>query len=716
MACENIASLSEQNDMSHAASSQGTIPEPCQLCGYPAWTEEPLDPTKVEIVVESYDELHASSKSGCLGCRVLSEGWAYGTPVAEKRKDEWITLNRGGSPPLYFHLFKEPGVMDIDIFTLPLSPRFKHIRFGSLIPPRTNLDENLCRVQQWLQKCDEEHKLCRASPDHLPIRLLDIDTKSPDTIRLVHYRDLSTDLLHKPSYACLSHCWGTSRSKHITKHENFETNCEGIPISELPRTFREAVLIARALHLQYIWIDSMCIVQDDEEDWTSHVKLMAKIYSNAYITLAAGASSDDSGGFFREAAPEFSHPHSFQILDGHGVHEIFMRRHLSHPDEHWPLGRRLPLMERGWAFQERLLSRRYLCFAESELLWECREDVACSCSTNDAGFNHRDRPGTNPAFPKCHPNKFSIAHMSELPRKELLSLWRNIVSQYTERLLTFPKDKLPALDGFRQVFDVAFASQGGPCSYLWGSWREALKGDLLWTSYGYDDVGRPRNAPSWSWASASDGGIEWRGLLYDSKWTVKGILHIDPQVDLRQNVGHDNHALLLHGNLASITLQTRGDSNDVQKTCPGFRACLVCKYTAGSVGLDLMVESEIPSIPSAFPGAPRPRQTREQISQIPWASGVVAKQVDNHGDFFADYKFWKDEIDLWHILDDVFFLDLGRESTYDFPWATGLVLRYGKQAIDGRPTYERIGWLRFSTGKQADEWEPVGTDQDVLIV
>lgn len=197
---------------------------------------------------------------------------------------------------------------------------------------------------------------------------------------------------------------------------------------------------------------------------------------------------------------------------------------------------------------------------------------------------------------------------------------------------------------------------------------------------------------------------------------MKGILHIDPQVDLRQNVGHDNHALLLHGNLASITLQTREDSNDVQKTCPGFRACLVCKYTAGSVGLDLMVESEIPSIPSAFPGAPRPRQTREQISQIPWASGVVAKQVDNHGDFFADYKFWKDEIDLWHILDDVFFLDLGRESTYDFPWATGLVLRYGKQAIDGRPTYERIGWLRFSTGKQADEWEPVGTDQDVLIV
>lgn len=154
-------------------------------------------------------------------------------------------------------------------------------------------------------------------------------------------------LLHKPSYACLSHCWGTSRSKHITKHENFETNCEGIPISELPRIFREAVLISRALHLQYIWIDSICIVQDDEEDWTSHVKLMANIYSNAYITLAAGANSDDSGGFFREAPPEFSNPHSFQILDGHGVHKIFMRRHLRHPDGHWPLGRRLPLMEWG---------------------------------------------------------------------------------------------------------------------------------------------------------------------------------------------------------------------------------------------------------------------------------------------------------------------------------------------------------------------------------
>ena len=134
----------------------------------------------------SYDQLHASLKSGCLGCRVLSEGWAYGTPVAEKRKDEWITFNRGGSPPLYLHLFREPGVMDINIFTLPLSPRFKHIRLGSLIPPHTNLDENICRVQQWLRKCDEEHKLCRVSPYRFPIRLLDIATKSPDTIRLIH--------------------------------------------------------------------------------------------------------------------------------------------------------------------------------------------------------------------------------------------------------------------------------------------------------------------------------------------------------------------------------------------------------------------------------------------------------------------------------------------------------------------------------------------------
>ena len=154
----------------------------------------------------------------------------------------------------------------------------------------------------------------------------------------------------------------------------------------LPQTFRDAVAISRALSIRYLWIDSLCIVQDDQADWRSHVNKMAQIYNNAYLTLAAGNSKDDAGGFFQQTALPFSSPSSFKLLDGKTEYKIYIRKCLPHPDENWPEGPEMPLMSRGWVFQERLLSRRFLCFAANEVLWECLEDVACSCSTTVDGF------------------------------------------------------------------------------------------------------------------------------------------------------------------------------------------------------------------------------------------------------------------------------------------------------------------------------------------
>jgi hypothetical protein len=114
---------------------------------------------------------------------------------------------------------------------------------------------------------------------------------------------------------------------------------------------------------------------------------MAQIYSNGLLTLAAGASSDDDGGFFAHVPDKWNSQYKFQ-LNVEGIeYELHCRHTVDHPDAQWPSHEILPLMERGWCFQERLLSKRYLCFGSKEILWECEEDVACSCAVGDGPFS-----------------------------------------------------------------------------------------------------------------------------------------------------------------------------------------------------------------------------------------------------------------------------------------------------------------------------------------
>jgi hypothetical protein len=124
---------------------------------------------------------------------------------------------------------------------------------------------------------------------------------------------------------------------------------DGILISELPKTFRDAIDITRSLELRYLWIDSLCILQDSESDWATHVEVMASIYENAHITLAAGASDSDEGGFFVTPSNMYTEPH-IVVLNYEGVtHTIYVRRAIIHPDARFPAKEDvLPLMDRGW--------------------------------------------------------------------------------------------------------------------------------------------------------------------------------------------------------------------------------------------------------------------------------------------------------------------------------------------------------------------------------
>ena len=479
-------------------SSEAPIQDPCHICRYPSWTEVRGDENEeYELMCSNFDDLQLSSASGCLGCAVLVQAWEYGTPAVDERAKEYITFNRC-SGNFYVHLFKNPhGVLNIDIFTISHMPRFKHIRPAALIPLSTSLEENLATILQWLGACEKRHETCSTPNHHVPPRLLDLENGSPNIVRLIEPEQLQVssgneeDVKFDFRYACLSHCWGKTPYKHLTTRSTLAANSEGIPILDLPQTFRDAVTISRALSIRYLWIDSLCIVQDDQADWRSHVNKMAQIYRNAYLTLAAGASRDDTGGFFQQATLSFSSSSSFKLRDGKMEYKIYIRKCLPHPDEDWPAGPEMPLMSRGWVFQERLLSRRFLCFATNEVLWECLEDVACSCSTTADGLKHHGQ-SENPAFLNCPPSKFEFAKIGDLPLEKLWSLWRELVTQYTRRELTFRDHKLPALAGLARNFQAANAGD-----YAHGMWVDCIEKDLLWQNRGYsDDEFRPRKAPS----------------------------------------------------------------------------------------------------------------------------------------------------------------------------------------------------------------------------
>ena len=106
------------------------------------------------------------------------------------------------------------------------------------------------RIRGWLSACDTGHQ-CRPRDTPLPTRALDVGVAGADFIRLVHGRGTVAP------FAALSHRWGTSHRLTLTR-ENMPELQRGIRLSEIPQTFRDAVSIARALGIRYLWIDSLC--------------------------------------------------------------------------------------------------------------------------------------------------------------------------------------------------------------------------------------------------------------------------------------------------------------------------------------------------------------------------------------------------------------------------------------------------------------------------
>jgi hypothetical protein len=355
----------------------------------------------------------------------------------------------------------------------------------------------------WLKSCTESHPSCGEQIMELkpPRRLINVGREEGQA-RLCLGTDLPADI----QYLTLSHCWGQKKFTTLLR-ENMETFCSGIPNSMLSKTFKDAAKATQELGFRYIWIDSLCIVQDDYEDWNEHATLMGSIYSNSVLNLSAIDSVDGDGGcFFRREAQKV-YCWKLHLKDEQGPMDSQVSKlWLCCPEEfvvkHW--GGNV-LSARAWVCQERCLAPRSLSFGQRELIWQCREHRASETLPN--GFS--DGTVTIPGILSGLREQLSV--------QRLLGVWGSIVSDYSKGKLTYWSDKLVAISGIARL-----VTQKRDMDYLAGLWREHLVRQLVWgtdlTSVSPTDQ---YQAPSWSWAAINSQVFNFSRLLGDDGTCVE---------------------------------------------------------------------------------------------------------------------------------------------------------------------------------------------------
>lgn len=396
------------------------------------------------------------------------------------------------------------------------------IDYPGTVSPNPDSAQIFKLASSWLKTCSENHHRCQISAFGrtfarlLPRRLVDVGSGHDPHMMKSHLVNTSGRAFEDMPYLTLSHCWG-KRPNHAAKTTkgNVKDRMVHLSTRELSKTILDALSITQYLGFRYIWIDTLCVVQNSAEDWEENCARMATIYANSACTISASASNDDNEGCLMPRDPnttgwmgiEFPHPFpsDYDLVSNRiicnqqwPVHisaaalKVILHPNLSDPKQLVEAG---PLSQRGWALQERCLSPRILHFTEQQLVWECESTWSYECLPS--------RKRSIVEVEKCPPKHKSQSDFSG-DRAQLYNAWYSIVREFSRAKLTCIKDQLPAISGLASGYLSKLPGE----TYLAGLWKNDLIRGLWWAkSSRYPQaLRRPRThrlylAPSWSWAS-----------------------------------------------------------------------------------------------------------------------------------------------------------------------------------------------------------------------
>ncbi|KAK2604010.1 hypothetical protein QQS21_003846 [Conoideocrella luteorostrata] len=421
-------------------------------------------------------------------------------------------LNRGGN-----YLSRELGP-NLDRMTmeayLETNPNLNQNLLGNLMEPiSSKSDLKLSQILDWYCQCTERHTKCTGFPSMVtpsqlpPARLLDLRNDKPR---------LECEVRDIPNlrYATLSHVWGNDPASYLQlKQATLETFKTEIPLDAMPSKYVDAIRITKTLRLSYIWIDSLCIIQDCTKDWTAEALKMAAIYGHSAcnISYTHEPSEEPSKRYLRDPraiipcklTAASARPSRLAAL-GIGrlrnrtlppaavvVQQFAGALHASWSTEAYK--RKCSLLSRAWVFQERLLCPRTIYYGNDRLLWEC-------CETFIDEFS-----GPLPYVPRSKAQIYT-AFSGATQRQAFNNEWKLMVSEYRSCKLSFENDRAVAFAGIARA-----AQHRTGMTYLAGIWKETAHLDLLWCvipkdtkiAPGFPRLETPTNAkaPSWSWFS-----------------------------------------------------------------------------------------------------------------------------------------------------------------------------------------------------------------------
>ncbi|KAJ3466643.1 hypothetical protein MRS44_004207 [Fusarium solani] len=465
------------------------------------------------------DSLFQASARECTVCAAVCDTL---TGIRSSFQEQWSSLdfrfNACSKTPRFFAsevtLNDTYRYTQFQIFTELSQPGSEPvIGAARSIAAESNSSQCFDLVRHWIKEC-AQHTACAppSSSTRLPTRLLDLQAGEDGHIKLYETHGGETDL-----YIALSHCWGPKGLPAAAKTSNATkgNHMQGIRIEDLPKSFRDVIAICHELGIRCLWIDSLCIIQQDKDDWEKECSRMRDVYRNSYLTISVVRSRDSSEGCFSTRPSKYLSTKVGSINHQGQAHDIVARESVKHYEIAGSDSQNsnFPLFSRAWTFQERLLPQRVVHYGETELIWECNTLCNCECAASReflAPWDWEKSP------------KVMFANMMSRPRHgpELRRDWAALMRRFSLMQLSFDADRLPSLSGLAQDLECSETGR-----YLAGLWERELPWMIGWMSMGKDSC-RPSSTPkppSWSWTSVENIWVSWNysaDLNGHDKWTT----------------------------------------------------------------------------------------------------------------------------------------------------------------------------------------------------
>ncbi|KAF7951091.1 uncharacterized protein EAE97_002642 [Botrytis byssoidea] len=359
-------------------------------------------------------------------------------------------------------------------------------------------------TKEWIKKCDsntecaEHRKFSQNKVNFLPTRLLYLGDgttgQCPQIVEARDFLEIRSEI---------------GRQHTLSKYKL------GLPEHKIPQLFQDAIAVSRGIGIQYLWVDALCILQDVREDWEREAFMMSDIFYHSFITIGA-ATARSCHDSILDPREDLSCTLGFQsslLKEVVGSYCIYLSKMSHKRPSDTDLSNSI-WTNRGWVWQEQIMTQRLLVFGRKMVHLKCH---GCIYSEN----------GTVSNVFTSYILRASKFHTTDM----LTGDWEKWMNDFSGRQFTFPSDKLASVSGLALAFERVLATRGQPPEYLAGHWQdERFHISLQWTVTPENkvpfrnmikDLYDPEKycAPSWSWASRNQGRLIMLPIGNDPKGT-----------------------------------------------------------------------------------------------------------------------------------------------------------------------------------------------------